>query len=240
MKTYIRTFILLMAFGLSATAMSQGKSLTVFTGKGENFTVFVNGVQKNTVEADHVTVEGLFGPNFKVRIVFKDPAIHEINKTVFNSPGGGEIYYVLRPGKKGEYVMEKTTSDYVRPNEAAKESKQEQKQPAASSESATKKAGAGCDNPMNEGDFQSSTIAISSAPFDPIKLSNAKKLVETHCLYARQIAEVMHILNYDSSRLTIAKDAYKHCYDPENYGDVRDVLNNRSKQDLDNYINSLK
>ncbi len=239
MKTYLRTIMFLIACGLSVNAMSQGTSLTIFSEKGENFTVFVNGDQKNSVVADHVTVEGLYGPSFKVRIVFKDPRTAEINKTVFNSPGG-ELYYALRPGKNGVFVMEKTSSDYVHHAEAVKGPQQENKKAGTGTGSTAKKAGAGCDNPMNEGDFQASTISISNAPFDPIRLSNAKKLVETHCLYARQIAEVLHILNYDSSRLTLAKDAYKHCYDPENYSDVRDVLNNRSKQDLDNYINSVK
>jgi len=246
MKTYIRTFILLMAFGLSYTAMGQGSSLTIFSEKGENFTVFVNGVQKNSTVADHVTVEGLFGPNFKVRIVFKDVSIPEINKTVFNSPGG-ELYYALRPGRNGEYVLVKTSSDYVRPKETGKETStssttnQENKQSATKSESTAKKSGTGCDNPMSEPDFQASTIAISSAPFDPIKLSNAKKMVDTHCLYARQISEAMYLLSYESSRLSLAKEAYKHCYDPENYNDVKNALHsNKSKDDLDQYINSVK
>ncbi len=235
-----------MAFGFSYAAMGQGTSLTVFSEKGENFTVFVNGIQKNSTVADHVTVEGLFGPNFKVRIVFKDVSIHEINKTVFNSPGG-ELFYALRPGRNGEYVLVKTSSDNVRPKETGKENtkssttKQENNQSAAKNESTTKKAGAGCDNPMAEPDFQASTISITSAPFEPIKLNNAKKLVETHCLYAHQILEVMYHLNYESSRLALAKDAYKHCYDPENYNDVKSALHsNKSKDDLDQYINSVK
>ncbi len=247
MKTYIRTFILLMAFGFSVNAMSQGTSLTVFSEKGEHFIVFVNGIQKNSPEADHVTVEGLGGPSFKVRVVFKDPSIHEINKTVFNTPSG-ELYYAVRQGKKkGEYVMEKTSSDYVSSKETVKETstssstKQENKQSTAKSESTAKKAGAGCDNPMAEPDFQASTIAISSAPFDGIKLTQAKKMVESHCLYCRQIVEAMYLLSYENSRLSLAKDAYKHCYDPENYNDVKNALHsNKSKDDLDHYIDSVK
>jgi transcription initiation factor IIF auxiliary subunit len=247
MKTYIRTFILLVAFGFSVNAMSQGTSLTVFSENGEHFIVYVNGIQKNSPEADHVTVEGLIGPSFKVRIVFKDFSIHEINKTVFNTPGG-ELYYAVRQGKKkGEYVLEKTSSDNVSSKETAKETsttsstKQETKQSKAKSESNTKKAGAGCDNPMTEPDFQASTVAISSAPYDGIKLTQAKKMVDAHCLYARQIAEAMYLLSYESSRLSLAKEAYKHCYDPENYNDVKEALHsNKSKDDLDHYIQSVK
>ena len=172
--------------------------------------------------------------------------LREIEKTLFNSPSA-ELFYVVRHGKKNDYLLEKTSSDYIHTQEAVKETPQssstqkEDKQNNVKSESAAKKTGAGCDNPMSEPDFQASTIAISSAPFDPIKLSQAKKMVESHCLYSRQIAEAMYLLSGDSSRLALAKDAYKHCYDPENYNDVKDVLrSNKSKDDLDQYISSVK
>jgi hypothetical protein len=246
MKTLIRTFILLMAFGFSVKAMTQGTSLTVFSEKGENFTVFVNGDQKNSTPADHVKIEGLHGPTIKLRIAFTDVSIREIEKTIFNSTSG-ELFYVVRHGKKNDYILEKTSSDYIHTQEAVKETPQssstqkESKQTAVKTESTANKTGGGCDNPMSEPDFQASTIAISSAPFDPIKLSQAKKMVESHCLYSRQIAEAMYLLSGDASRLALAKDAYKHCYDPENYNDVKDVLrSNKSKDDLDQYISSVK
>jgi hypothetical protein len=246
MKTYFRTFILVMAFGFSVKAMTQGTSLTIFTEKGENFTVFVNGDQKNTKPGDHVKVEGLYGPSFKIRIVFKDVSIREVNKTVFNTPSG-ELFYALRPGKKGDYFLEKTSSDYIHTQEAVPEKKpvttaaKESKQTPAKSETTAKKSGGGCSNPMSEGDFQASTIAISNAPFDGMKLTQAKKVAEAHCLYCRQIVELMYTLSYDPSRLTLAKTAYKHCYDPENYDQVRDVLSStKSKEDLDHYTESVK
>lgn len=244
MKNLLRTFVLLLAFGISIKAMTQGTTLTVFSEKGENFTVFVNGDKKNSKPGDHVEVEGLYGPSFKVRIVFSDVAIKEIEKTVFNSPSA-QLYYVVRPAKKG-YVLEKTSSDYSHPKEAVKESssssspQKETKSTSAKSESSSKKSG-GCENPMSEPDFQASTVAVSSAPFEPIKLTQAKKVAESHCLYARQVVELMYILSGDSNRLALAKTAYKHCYDPENYGDVKDALHStRSKEDLDSYIQSVK
>lgn len=243
MKSYPRTLFLFIALVLSASAMSQGTTFTVFSEKGENFVIYVNGIQKNSSVADHVVVEGIIGPNFRVRIAFKDNNIHDINKTILNTPNE-ELYYAIRPGKKGVYVLEKTTSDNVSALEKVSSNptpQSKKKQPKAKSEPATKKSGTGCANPMTEGDFQASTVAISNAPFDGIRLTQAKKLVETHCLYARQIAEVMHILSNDSSRLTLAKDAYKHCYDPENYNAVKDALSsNKSRQDLEKYIHSVK
>jgi hypothetical protein len=240
MKTYIRTILFLLAVCFSLKAMTQGTSLTLFSEKGENFTVFVNGDQKNTNPADHVKVEGLYGPSFKIRVVFKDVAIREISKTVFNTPSG-VLYYAVIPGKKGDYILEKTNSDYSRSQEAAKETAPPPPAKTESKQAAAKKSGGGCDNPMDEGDFQASTVAVSNAPFENIKLSQAKKVAESHCLYARQIVELMYVLNSESSRLTLAKDAYHHCYDPGNYSEVRDALNsNKSKDDLDRYIESVK
>jgi hypothetical protein len=247
MKTFIRIFIVLIAIGLSIKAGAQGTTLTIFSEKGENFTVFVNGEMKNSVPGDHVKVEGLHGPTIKLRIAFQDVKIKQIEKTVFNSPSG-ELFYVVRHGKKDDYILDKTSSDYIHPQEVVKEEpktapaqKEETKQTTTKTEAPAKTSGTGCANAMTEGDFQASTIAISNAPFDGIKLTQAKKMVETHCLYSRQIAEVLHILNYDSSKLTLAKDAYKHCYDPENYSDVRDAINsNKSREDLDRYIQSVK
>jgi hypothetical protein len=292
MKTFIRILVLIIAFGLSGKAGAQGTTLTIFSEKGENFVVYVDGIQRNSTVADHVVIKGLNGPSFKLRIAFKDMSIHEINKSILNDPAG-VLFYSLKAGKKkGEYILEKTSSDVFPTQEAGKEAtpapspkkeskqtkakteastkkeskqtkakteastkkegkqtkakaeastKKESKQTKTKAESTAKKSGVKCDNPMTEGDFQSSTIAVSSAPFDGIRLTQAKNLVETHCLYSRQIAELLHILNTEPSRLTLAKDAYKHCYDPENYNDVREALNSKkSKEDLDHYIKSVK
>lgn len=59
MKTFIRTLVLFVALGFSVKAMAQSTTLTVFSEKGENFTIFVNGEQKNTVPGDVVTITGL-------------------------------------------------------------------------------------------------------------------------------------------------------------------------------------
>lgn len=245
MKTSIRTFILLMAVVFSVKAMSQGTTLTVFSEKGENFTVFVNGEQKNTVPGDVVKITGLHGPTVKIRIAFKDVSIHEIEKSVFNSTSG-EMFYVVRRGKKDDYILEKTSSDYIHTQAAAQTApaaavQQETKPAAAKTETPAKNSTGGCVNPMSEGDFQASTIAISNAPFDGIRLSQAKKVVDAHCLYCRQIVELNYILNSEASRLTLAKDAYHHCYDPENYSDVKETLHsNKSKEDLQRYIDGGK
>jgi hypothetical protein len=247
MKTTSRLIFLLLAVFLSGKAMSQGTSVTVFTENGEKFTLFVNGEQKNSKPADHAMADNLWGPNFKVRIVFKDMSLREVEKTIMNHPNTS-LFYVLRIGKKGDYMLEKTTSDYIHHGETVKEEEAppppppaHEKQAEHKSESSSKKPGGGCKSPMPEGDFQASIAVISNAPFEGPKTSNAKKLVEGHCLTCDQIREVMYVVSYESSRLSIAKAAYTHCFDPANYDEVRNVLNsNKSKEELDAYIASMK
>jgi len=248
MKTKTRIFLLLLLAVFSYKVYSQGSALVIFSEKGEKFTVFMNGEMKNSKPGDYVRVDNLFGPSFKVRVVFADPAIHEIDKTVFNKIGG-EIFYAAKPGKKGDYVLEHATSDYVHQGNAVKESIPEksvpqethQKKTEETTESAGKSSKGGCKNPMTEPDFQASIVMISNAPFDGPKTSSAKKLVEGHCLTCDQIVETMYLVSHEPSRLTIAKAAYMHCFDPSNYEKVKNVLEtSKSKQDLDQYIESVK
>jgi len=245
MKTLIRILVLFVALGFSVKAIAQGTTLTVFTEKGENITVFVNGEQKNSVPGDVVTITGIHGPSIKIRVVFKDPSIREIEKSVFNTTSG-QLFYVVRHGKKNDYILDKTSSDYIHTQAAsepapAKVVEKESKPAVVKSETAAKNSAGGCVGPMSEGDFQASTVAISNAPFDGIKLSQAKKVVDAHCLLCRQIVELIYILNSEASRLTLAKEAYHHCYDPENYSDVKEALHsNKSKEDLQRYIDGSK
>ncbi len=242
MKTTLRLFIVALIVILAGKAIGQGSSFAAYTEKGELFTLYVNGDQKNSKPSDHVRYDDIVGPTFKIKIVFQDPSIKEITKSIFNKIDG-EFFYVLRPGKKGEYTMEHSSVDYVSsakteetPPPPPPPAEKKQEQAATSGE---KKSTGGCTNPMAEGDFQSSIAVIYNAPFEGPKTSNLKKLVETHCLYARQIIEAMHVVSYESSHLTIAKAAYLHCYDPENYGMVKDELNDRSRAELENYMKSV-
>jgi hypothetical protein len=251
MKTIIRSLIIVFALLSAGKMVAQGTSLIIFSEKGEKFTLYVNGDQKNSSPAEHVRVDGLYGPTIKARVVFKDTQIPEISKTIFNKPGA-DIYYALRPGKKGAYTFEHATSDYIHKDEPVKEdapapppsqsgTTKQDNPPDKKSSGSTKTSTGGCTGVMPEGDFQASVAMISNAPFEGQKTSQSKKLVEGHCLNCRQIVEVMYLVSYESSRLSIAKAAYIHCADPVNYESVKDALNTeKAKKELDQYISTVK
>lgn len=54
--------------------------ITVFSEQGENFFLYLNGVQQNTVAQSRIRVDGLPDLYYKVRLVYADPSIPALNK----------------------------------------------------------------------------------------------------------------------------------------------------------------
>jgi hypothetical protein len=241
---FVLPILLLFFFAERASAQL---SIIIFSEKGEKFTAFINGSPQNDKPASRVEGSRPGGPSFKVRIVFDDNSLPEISKSIFNSPGA-EYYYVIRKTEKGKYVLDKTSSEYVHNNDnaaPAKESsaKKEEKTTHADAKAESKSSGSGgngCSNPMEEANFIASREMISNAPFDGPKLSHAKSLAEKNCLTTSQIIDVIYVFSGESSRLSFAKFAYRHCYDPKNYDRVKDVLRRSSQDELQRYIDSEK
>ena len=95
----------------------------------------------------------------------------------------------------------------------------------------------GCENPIADADFTGQLIDISARPFEPMKLSAAKKMAETHCLRVSQVKLVINVFESESSRLSFAKFAWDYTYDRDNYAEVNDELHSqKSRDDLDRFI----
>jgi hypothetical protein len=221
--------------------MAQYGNIVVFAPKGEKFSLFISGSQKNDEPAARVEADNPGGPSFKIRIVFPDPSVKEINKLTFNKPNGTMFFKVFK-NAKGAFVLESTTSEWMDDTNLAEVDKSspshsETPPPAAKKEApSTAKAG-GCDTPMSDPDFTGQLIDISARPFEPMQLSAAKKMAETHCLRVSHVVLVIAVFDSESSRLSFAKFAYDHTYDRENYSDVKDALHSQSsRNDLDRYI----
>lgn len=87
-----------------STTMAQKSNLVFFTEQGERFTVVLNGIQQNASPETNVMVTGLPAPSYKLKIIFEDPAIGELDKNLmFNQ--GAEITFVIKKNNKGEYVV---------------------------------------------------------------------------------------------------------------------------------------
>ena len=249
MKATIRLLLAIFLMITATTALAQRGTLIVFAPQGELFTLYLGNTLQNSEAASRVEADNPGGPSFKVRIRFEDPAIKEISKLVFNKPGS-TMYYKVEKNAKGAYTLESTTSEWT---DGAKE--QGHNNPPASSESSDqtkeqKSAGVpvknpeagsgsskGCENPIPDPDFAAQLVDISARPFEPMQLSAAKKMAESHCLLVSQVIMVIHVFDMESSRLSFAKFAYQHTHDRENYSEVKEALHSeKSKDDLERFI----
>ncbi|MDP4281987.1 MAG: DUF4476 domain-containing protein [Bacteroidota bacterium] len=237
---------LFLALFIAGKASSQ-LSVVIFSENGEKFTAFVNGSARNDKPASRVETDRPGGPTFKLRIRFEDNSIPEISKSIFNTPGH-DMFYVIRKAANGKYILEKTSSEFVRhnDNEGVSNEKSTQKEEKSTAEPEKKESkpatgiGKGCNGPMDEGHFIASREMVYNAPFDGPKLSQAKNVSDKNCLTSFQISEMLSVFSSESTRLNFAKYAYKHCYDPENYSRVKESLRSSSAETLQQYIDSLK
>ena len=193
------------------------------------------------------------GPNFKIKAIFSDASLQEISKLIFNKPVA-EMYYKVGKNAKGVYGFESVTSEWMDdgptegkvappPPPATHANTGDSKPADGKDNSGSQKtpASTGCNNPMPEPDFDAQLVGVSARPFEPIKLSAAKKLAEAHCLRVSQVVMVMAVFDSEQSRLTFAKYAYDHTYNQDEYADVSNALhNNKSKDDLNKYISGRK
>jgi hypothetical protein len=87
------------------SAFSQLKTnLIFFTDQGEKFSVVLNGVLQNPKPETNIKVTDLVAPNYKLKIIFEDAKLGEIDKNLmFNQ--GTESTFDIKKNNKGEYVV---------------------------------------------------------------------------------------------------------------------------------------
>ena len=86
--------------------------------------------------------------------------------------------------------------------------------------------------------FESALRSIDLATFDSDQIRVAKSIIRRNGASSHQIAEIMRVLSFESSRLKIAKFGWEFVGDPSNYHVVNDVFwFSSSIRELDRYIN---
>jgi hypothetical protein len=244
MKRVIQFCIFAALLMLWGKAFSQGTTLTVIADNAEKFTMEVNGSTQNSTPHARVTATDLFGPTIKVKVFIDGVEVAPVSKTVFNKPAT-DFYYVLHKNAKGVYVLDAVSSDYtpkVKEETTATPPVKETKATAAEpkdTKAASKESG--CTEPLTTEEFVGVYASVSARPFEPNKLSGAKNVVVEKCITVTELKELIYLLDYESSRLELAKYAYAHIFDPGNYSEVDDVFHSSSSvESLHSYINSKK
>lgn len=105
MKTLIIT--LLVIAGHAIPALAQGSNLIFFAPEGEPFYVIINGIRQNEEPQTNVKVTGIAGQGAKVKVIFADTKLGEVDKNIFLDPAEPieATCQVVYNEKKGEYQI---------------------------------------------------------------------------------------------------------------------------------------
>ena len=91
---------------------------------------------------------------------------------------------------------------------------------------------------MHPNAFGQALRAIENQAFDSDQIRLAKQIIRTNRVSSQQVAEIMRLMSFESSRLAIAKFGYGFVADPQNYFVVNDVFwFSSSIRELDRFIN---
>ena len=90
---------------------------------------------------------------------------------------------------------------------------------------------------MNPGSFQALKRSIEVKSFDNTRLTIAKQAIQSNPLTSRQIADLVQLMTFESTKLSLAKFAYDYALDKENYYALNDVFTFESSiEELNKFI----
>lgn len=99
----------------------------------------------------------------------------------------------------------------------------------------------GCPYPLSQQQFSNVLNSISSKSFEDSKLTIAKQVISTNCLWTAQVKQIMLLFSFEETRLELVKFAYGHTYDIGNYYMLNDAFTYESSiQELNNYIKGYR
>ena len=95
----------------------------------------------------------------------------------------------------------------------------------------------GCSKPVSPERFKSMMESIDNASFAEDKVRVAKRILKTNCLTIDNLVLILEEISFDEDQLELAKFAYEHVHDLENYYKVYDVFSfSKSGEELEDYI----
>jgi hypothetical protein len=118
MKTTLK-FFLTLVISLSAflSVQAQERVATFFAQDGERFWVILDGIKQNEKPSANVKVTGLTNPNYRVKVIFEDETLNNIDQSIMTEgfvdesmeSKPADVTWMLRKDKKGKMVMRGST-----------------------------------------------------------------------------------------------------------------------------------
>lgn len=89
---------------IALNAFAQNSNAVLFTENGERFQVVLNGIIQNTTPSTNVKLTDLIAPNYKMKILFEDKSLGEIDKNLFLEAAAENTFNIKRKSN-GEWVV---------------------------------------------------------------------------------------------------------------------------------------
>lgn len=227
-------------------------TLTFFAESGERFWVVVNGVRQNQQALQNVKVPEQTGNAWKVKIVFENENLPEVDKSIFipNSPTqDAELVYQVKRNRKGIYQVRLFSSTGF-PNQMVEiikgaggvfkippmsfpdiEIQTNPRRPHPDVQTRPKPQERdreattnGCRLVMNEQDFYALLNNIKVQSFEDTKQNTAKQAIKYYCVSTGQAREILKLFGFEQTKLEFAKWVYDYVYDKQNFYQVNDVF----------------
>ena len=231
-------------------SFAQNSNLIILNEEGERFFVFLNGEKQNDEARTIVKIADLTAPSYKCKIIFINPRLGQIDKTIYLKPGI-QSTYTIKKNNNDEWIIkwqEETEISYSNQennydnkfrehhNDRDEHHNQQVYEPVPGYTGAI-----GCTNPMEQQNFQNVKQTISSKNFEESKLTIAKQVLNNNCLLTSQIKEILLLFNFEDTKLEFAKYAYGYTYDIGNYYMLNDAFQfETSINELNKYISNKK
>jgi len=100
-----KTILLFSLVFVSLLTFAQSSNLIIFSENGERFSVVLNGILQNAQPETNVMVQGLIAPTYQGKIIFENPQIPELTKTIFLNESNVQLTLKVKQNKKGKYVL---------------------------------------------------------------------------------------------------------------------------------------
>ncbi len=97
-----------------------------------------------------------------------------------------------------------------------------------------------CPDPVDPAEFNAFLLTLKNKPFDDTKKTIIKQFIKSSCVSSSQLSLILGELDYESSKLEVAKFAYLYIYDPENYYLINNAFEfSSSVEELNQYIEKV-
>jgi len=106
---------LLVFFLISTSVLAQKVSnVIIFDDNGNEFTVFLNGQQKNETPTTNVKVTGLKADAYQLKIKFNDASLKSFKKPLLLNEKGKEYTFKIHQKRNGKFTLRPVSQRYIK------------------------------------------------------------------------------------------------------------------------------